>query len=213
MENGTVLSIVRCKKQQASRWLKMMWSLRLYVCCYFSTLFVICRLCPTFAFIFNNYYRSLHLCWTHVLWCGFSCTSVLMNYKQEVGQEMKIKGVLWRIIQSFNRSKMCWINKWLVFFLVLGEEFRRLALLLDSLILEVMKSTMPLCLCKHESSCKVWFRGWWLGDDEKLKGFQEWLVGILKLCMCCFTVFVCCSFVHHVKAPWWRDLWNFFDVY
>jgi hypothetical protein len=48
-----------------------------------------------------------------------------------------------------------------------------------------------MCFCKHESSCRVWFKGWWLGDDEILKGFQEQSISIFKLCMCCFTMFVC----------------------
>jgi hypothetical protein len=36
---------------------------------------------------FYGYCKLLHLCWTHVLCCGFSCTNVLMNYEHPVGQE------------------------------------------------------------------------------------------------------------------------------
>jgi hypothetical protein len=43
------------------------------------------------------------------------------------------------------------ISDW--FFLVLGEEFRRLALLLDSLLMKVMKS--PLCHCASVNRSQV----------------------------------------------------------
>jgi hypothetical protein len=74
-----------------------------------------------------------------------------MHYEQEAGQEMNIRGVLWRIMQSFNNSKMCRKNKWLVFFGFRGGilEIGFVVGLSDNEGDEV--STMPLCLSVNRS--------------------------------------------------------------
>jgi hypothetical protein len=83
MEDGVMPSTTRSRKQQ------VFWvvedDVKFIFCdyCYFPTLFVVCKLCPTFSFIFDSYHKLLCLCWTQVSWRGLFSANVLMNYKKE----------------------------------------------------------------------------------------------------------------------------------
>ncbi len=188
MEDGTMPSIAGSRKQQVYVVVEDDVKL-LFVCrAIFSHTIYYLQVMANFYFYF---WWLLFLCWTHVLWCGLFCAIALMNYKQEVKQGRRIRGILWDGVERASTKWKCVekINGCLFWFLGMSLKDWLSCWILCCWRWWNIHCTM--CLCKHESSSRVWFKGWWLGHDEILKGFWELVNWHFKLCMCCFTMFVC----------------------